>query len=105
MIWHNELVTVPDAPAGSTVRLYGIYNPPEDQATSPAIELKLEISPGEDHTATILTLFTHNPSGLGHQETPLAEDIRDRYNAKILKARGRIQASKYAELTQIKRIP
>lgn len=105
MIWHTEIVQVPEAPAGSSVRLYGLYNPPEDQADSPAIELKVEICTGPDHTATILTIYSHNPRGLGHQETPLAEDIRDRYNPKILKARGRLQATKFADLPQIKRIP
>ncbi len=105
MIWHQEDITVPEAPVGSKVRLYGIYNPPEDQANSHAIELKVEISPGEDDTATILTIYSHNPQGLGHQEAPLAEDIRGRYNPKILKARGRLQATKFADLTQIKRIP
>jgi hypothetical protein len=105
MIWYREAVTVPDAPVGSTVNLVGIYNPPEDQGTSPLIELKAEVVSGPDATALILTLFTHNPSGLGHQETPTAEDIRTRYNPKVIKAKNRLETTNFHQLATIRRIP
>lgn len=104
MIWHDELIAVPNAPEGSIVRLVGSYNPPEHQANCHAIELKVEINFGPDSTALIITLYTHTPSGLGHEE-PIKSDIQERYNPKVLKARLRLQSTNFAELSTIRRIP
>lgn len=103
MIWHDELVTVLNAPKDSVVRLFGIYNPPELQANCHAIELKAEISFGPESTALIITLYTHAPSGLGYEE-PTKNDIKERYNSKILKAKSRLQSTNFSELSKIKRI-
>lgn len=103
MIWYNEQIDVQDAPAGSSVRLCGVYNSQEDQIDS-AIQLKVEVLTGPDDTALVFTIYSHNPRGLGHQDTPIAEDIRDRYAAKILKARTKLQTSKFNELSSMKPI-
>lgn len=103
MIWYNQIISVPETPAGSTVRLYGVYNQPGESLV-PMIEIKAEIGSGPDDTATILTLYTHNPSGLGHQEDPQAEDILDRYRHKIQKATARLQNTKFGDLTLLKKL-
>ncbi len=104
MIWCYETVTVPNAPVGSSIRLIGVYNPPEDQGANPMIELKVEVAAGPDTTALILTMFTHNPSGLGYQKTPEVEDIRARYNSKIVKIINRLLAVDFHQLAALKRI-
>lgn len=104
MIWHDELITVPNAPKDSVVRLFGVYNPPELQANCNAIELKVEVSFGPESTALIITLYTHAPSGLGYEE-PTKNDIQERYNPKVLKARLRLQSTNFSELSTIRRIP
>ncbi len=105
MIWHQETVIVPNSPEGSLVSLVGVYNPPEDRTLGSIIELKVEIISGPDTTTQILTIFEHNPSGLGHQEAPAAEDIFNRYQPKVIKARTRLSSTNFVELATIKRIP
>lgn len=102
MIWYDRLVAIPETPIGCTVRLYGLYNPPEDQSHDSVIELKVEISTGPENTATIFTIYSHNPRALSHQETPLAQDIFARYNNKVLKAKGRLQATVFNDLAKVK---
>jgi hypothetical protein len=103
MIWHNETLEAYRQPAGSTVRLIGIYNPPEDQANHQAIELKLEISTNPEDTSTIILVFAHNPRGLGYEE-PTPEDIQRKYNQKVLKIKTKVTETAFNDLPAMKRI-
>lgn len=99
MIWYTKHLKSHNQPDQSLVRLIGVYNQP-GTATN-IIEIKLEILPCSDCTITILTLFTHNPSGVQYN-TPTAEDVLARYNHKISKIVDKVSNTEFDKLTTLK---
>lgn len=99
MKWYSEDLTVPEQPSGAAVRLVGHYGSVEEQLTSHAVRIELEINDGT--TTTSNCLYGHTPKGLAH-ETPTAEEVRVRYRSKLFKVRERVSKTPFGQLSKLK---
>lgn len=99
MKWYNEILEVPEQPPDSVVRLVGHYASPEEQLTTNAVRIELQIVTVTETTHR--DLYAHTPKGLAH-ETPTAEEVRNRYRNKIFKVRERIMKTAFGQLHAIK---
>lgn len=94
MIWHYEAVKVIDQPSNVSVVICGMMNESDTDKDIIQILVKLLSDNGVDKT---IVAYTHNPVMM-RAEQPSAEDVLDRYQAKVNKIRSTLLTTDYLSL-------
>lgn len=92
MIWHNEIITIPDQPPNSSISLVGIY-----EARIAVIRLDIQGSPEE--TIQQIILFSH-PPGLAHEE-PTKADVMEKHGVKLTRFRNKVLRTPFLSLRKL----
>lgn len=94
--WCNNPVTMLEQPAGSQLRLTGIYNEPSEVLDTIIIRLEIATA-NEDDTVEHKVLYRHNPK-IGSNEDPDKDIISLKYSTHVKKIAEKLSKTKYKDL-------
>lgn len=92
MIWYSEALTLAGQPSDCSITIVGSYDTKSSNRN--IIEINLDVSYADSSPYAVI-LYSHNPSMM-RQEDPSAEDILQRYGAKLIKLKNNISALDYS---------